>query len=65
MSGLSEAFSLLSYNTGMEMKKISSKNNWKHEYVADNGVFLVLSVRRWVLLFKVATIQSFSSAQMF
>lgn len=41
MSGLSEAFSLLSYNTGMEMKKISSKNNWKHEYVADNAVFLV------------------------
>lgn len=46
MSGLSEAVSLLSYNTGLKRKKISSKNRWKHEDVADNGVFLNLSVRR-------------------
>lgn len=25
--------------------KMSSKNNWKHQYVADNLVFLILSVK--------------------
>lgn len=36
--------------------KISSKNNWKHECVADNSVFLILSVKRY-FTFKFASIQ--------
>lgn len=46
MCRLSEAVSLLSYNTGLKRKKISSKNRWKHEDVADNGVVLISSGRR-------------------